>query len=162
MNPNFLPRSLLRVSKLSKQSTANQSAAAAVYKRLDQEAQDIKKAGTWKTEKVITTSQNVSVNVSGSKGPILNFCANNYLGLSSHPDVIQAAIDALKTHGAGVSSVRFICGTQDIHKDLEGKIAKFHQREDAILYPSCFDANAGLFEQICGPEVAIMLFVFIL
>jgi len=156
MNPNFLPRSLLRVSKLSKQSTANQSAAAAVYKRLDQEAQDIKKAGTWKTEKVITTSQNVSVNVSGSKGPILNFCANNYLGLSSHPDVIQAAIDALKTHGAGVSSVRFICGTQDIHKDLEGKIAKFHQREDAILYPSCFDANAGLFEQICGPEDAIL------
>jgi len=156
MNPNFLPRSLLRVSKLSKQSTANQSAAAAVYKRLDQEAQNIKKAGTWKTEKVITTSQNVSVNVSGSKGPILNFCANNYLGLSSHPDVIQAAIDALKTHGAGVSSVRFICGTQDIHKELEGKIAKFHQREDAILYPSCFDANAGLFEQICGPEDAIL------
>merc|ERR1719461_2175947 len=156
MNPNFLPRSLLRVSKLSKQSTANQSAAAAVYKRLDQEAQNIKKAGTWKTEKVITTSQNVSVNVSGSKGPILNFCANNYLGLSSHPDVIQAAIDALHTHGAGVSSVRFICGTQDIHKDLENKIAKFHGREDAILYPSCFDANAGLFEQICGPEDAIL------
>merc|ERR1711872_334835 len=133
-----------------------QSASAAVNKRLEQDLEAIKEAGTWKTEKVITTAQNVSVNVTTSKGPILNFCANNYLGLSSHPDVIQAAIDALKTHGAGVSSVRFICGTQDIHKELEGKIAKFHQREDAILYPSCFDANAGLFEQICGPEDAIL------
>merc|ERR1719461_431599 len=156
MNPNFLPRSLLRVSKLSKQSTANQSAAAAVYKRLDQEAQNIKKAGTWKTEKVITSTQNTSVSVLGSKGPILNFCANNYLGLSSHPEVVEAAIDALKSHGAGVSSVRFICGTQDIHKELEDKISKFHGREDSILYPSCFDANAGLFEQICGPEDAIL------
>merc|ERR1712142_893975 len=133
-----------------------QSASAAVNKRLEQDLEAIKEAGTWKTEKVITTAQNVSVNVEGSKGSILNFCANNYLGLSSHPDVIQAAIDALKTHGAGVSSVRFICGTQDIHKELEGKIAKFHQREDAILYPSCFDANAGLFEQICSPEDAIL------
>ena len=124
-------------------------------------------AGTWKTERVITSTQNTSVSVLGSKGPILNFCANNYLGLSSHPDVVQAAIDALKSHGAGVSSVRytvenevkhnfgfrFICGTQDIHKELEDKISQFHGREHSILYPSCFDANAGLFEQICGPEV---------
>ena len=110
-------------------------------------------AGTWKTERVITTVQDVSVKVTGTKGPILNFCANNYLGLSSHPQVVEAAIEALRSHGAGVSSVRFICGTQDIHKDLENKISKFHGREDTILYPSCFDANAGLFEQICGPEV---------
>ena len=110
-------------------------------------------AGTWKTERVITTVQDVSVKVTGTKGPILNFCANNYLGLSSHPQVVEAAIEALRSHGAGVSSVRFICGTQDIHKELENKISKFHGREDTILYPSCFDANAGLFEQICGPEV---------
>merc|ERR1711973_141400 len=90
------------------------------------------------------------------KGSILNFCSNNYLGLSSHPDVVEAAVEALRTHGAGVSSVRFICGTQDIHKQLEDKISKFHGREDTILYPSCFDANAGLFEQICGPEDAIL------
>merc|ERR1712123_225420 len=133
-----------------------QSAGAAVNRRIEQDLEGIKQAGTWKTEKVITTAQNVSVNVTTSQGPILNFCANNYLGLSSHPEVIQAAIEALKTHGAGLSSVRFICGTQDIHKDLEAKISKFHGREDSILYPSCFDANAGLFEQICGPEDAIL------
>ena len=95
----------------------------------------------------------MSVEVAGSRGPVLNFCANNYLGLSSHPEVVEAAVEALRSHGAGVSSVRFICGTQDIHKELEEKISEFHGREDSILYPSCFDANAGLFEQICGPEV---------
>jgi len=147
---------LVRVPCNLLQRRAASSAASAVYQRLEQELDNIKQAGTWKTEKEITTKQSVAVNVVGSKGPILNFCANNYLGLSSHPEVIQAAIDALHTHGAGVSSVRFICGTQDIHKDLENKIAKFHGREDAILYPSCFDANAGLFEQICGPEDAIL------
>ena len=134
-------------------------------------------AGTWKTERVITGEMNTSVSVAGTSGQILNFCANNYLGLSSHPEVVEAAIQALRTHGAGVSSVRsamkwplhlryqsyhidvlfrFICGTQDIHKELEEKISKFHGREDSILYPSCFDANAGLFEQICGPEDAIL------
>eukprot|EP00090_Calanus_glacialis_P009955 TRINITY_DN1833_c0_g1_i1.p1 TRINITY_DN1833_c0_g1~~TRINITY_DN1833_c0_g1_i1.p1 ORF type:complete len:426 (+),score=137.56 TRINITY_DN1833_c0_g1_i1:46-1323(+) len=147
---------LLKSSSSALQPRASQSAAAVVNKRIEQDLESIKQAGTWKTEKVITTAQNVSVNVTGSKGPILNFCANNYLGLSSHPEVIQAAIAALKTHGAGMSSVRFICGTQDIHKDLEDKISKFHGREDSILYPSCFDANAGLFEQICGPEDAIL------
>merc|ERR1719228_811772 len=136
--------------------TRHQSASAAVNKRIEEDLEAIKQAGTWKTERVITTAQSVSVNVTTSKAPILNFCANNYLGLSSHPDVIQAAVDALHTHGAGVSSVRFICGTQDIHKELEDKISKFHGREDTILYPSCFDANAGLFEQICGPEDAIL------
>jgi len=156
-------RSLVKTSFGFLKSSSNvleqrvsQSAAAAVNKRIEQDLEGIKQAGTWKTEKIITTPQNVSVNVVGSKGPILNFCANNYLGLSSHPEVVEAAIDALKTHGAGVSSVRFICGTQDIHKDLEDKISKFHGREDSILYPSCFDANAGLFEQICGPEDTIL------
>jgi len=147
---------LARASITRNNITRNQSASAAVNKRIEEDLEAIKQAGTWKTERVITTAQNVSVNVTTSKAPILNFCANNYLGLSSHPAVIQAAIDALKTHGAGVSSVRFICGTQDIHKDLEDKISKFHGREDTILYPSCFDANAGLFEQICGPEDAIL------
>ncbi|XP_072512141.1 2-amino-3-ketobutyrate coenzyme A ligase, mitochondrial isoform X2 [Notamacropus eugenii] len=87
---------------------------------------------------------------------ILNFCANNYLGLSSHPEVIQAGLKALEQFGAGLSSVRFICGTQAIHKALEEKIARFHQREDAILYPSCFDANAGLFEALLTPEDAVL------
>lgn len=137
---------------------ANQTSAAALVadKKYQADLDSIKQAGTWKTERVITSTQNTNVNVEGSKGSILNFCSNNYLGLSSHPDVVQAAIDALKSHGAGVSSVRFICGTQDIHKELEDKISKFHGREDTILYPSCFDANAGLFEQICSPEDAIL------
>ena len=115
-------------------------------------------AGTWKTERVITSRQSETVQVEGTLAPVLNFCSNNYLGLSSHPEVIEAAIQALKSHGSGVSSVRFICGTQDIHKQLEDKISKFHGREDSILYPSCFDANAGLFEQICGPEVENLQF----
>lgn len=112
----------------------------------------IKQAGTWKNERVITSKQGPEINVQGSKDKMLNFCANNYLGLSSHPEVINAAKDALDKYGAGLSSVRFICGTQDIHKELERKIALFHGREDAILYPSCFDANAGLFEAILEPE----------
>ena len=112
-------------------------------------------AGTWKDERVITSKQGAEINVEGSPNQLLNFCANNYLGLSSHPEVIQAAKDALDRYGAGLSSVRFICGTQDIHKDLERKIAEFHEREDAILYPSCFDANAGLFEAILEPKDAL-------
>merc|ERR1711892_88687 len=159
MASTTLSRSSLGFLKSSSsvcQLKAWQSAGAAVNRRIEQDLEGIKQAGTWKTEKVITTAQNVSVNLTTSQGPILNFCANNCLGLSSHPEVIQAAIEALKTHGAGVSSVRFICGTQDIHKDLEDKISKFHGREDSILYPSCFDANAGLFEQICGPEDVIL------
>ena len=115
----------------------------------------IREAGTWKDERVITSKQGAEINVEGSPNKILNFCANNYLGLSSHPEVIQAAKDALDRYGAGLSSVRFICGTQDIHKELERKIAEFHGRQDAILYPSCFDANAGLFEAILEPEDAL-------
>jgi len=131
------------------------AASSALVGRLEEELSSIRSGGTWKTEHVITSPQDVSIRVEGRTGGILNFCANNYLGLSSHPEVVEAAIAALRSHGSGVSSVRFICGTQDIHTDLEHKIAKFHGREDAILYASCFDANAGLFEQILGPEDAV-------
>ncbi|KAF3846878.1 hypothetical protein F7725_003956 [Dissostichus mawsoni] len=113
---------------------------------LESELEGIREAGTWKAERIITSKQGPQINVEGSRSTILNFCANNYLGLSSHPEVVQAGIDALNTHGAGLSSVRFICGTQDLHKNLEQKLAEFHEREDCILYASCFDANAGLFE----------------
>jgi len=120
------------------------------------ELQAIRDAGTWKHERVITTAMRAGINVQGSQGNILNFCANNYLGMSAHPDVIEATKAVVDSHGAGLSSVRFICGTQDIHKELEEKIAKFHGREDAILYISCFDANAGIFETLLGPEDAVI------
>ncbi|XP_035875496.1 2-amino-3-ketobutyrate coenzyme A ligase, mitochondrial isoform X2 [Phyllostomus discolor] len=123
------------------------SALAQLRGILEEELEGIRGAGTWKSERVITSRQGPRIHVDGVSGGILNFCANNYLGLSSHPEVIQAGLQALEEFGAGLSSVRFICGTQSIHKDLEAKIARFHQREDAILYPSCFDANAGLFEK---------------
>ncbi|XP_005099525.1 2-amino-3-ketobutyrate coenzyme A ligase, mitochondrial isoform X1 [Aplysia californica] len=129
---------------------------AETRKLLDKELQGIREAGTFKSERVITSSQGPSILVDGSQGDILNFCANNYLGLSNHPAVVEAGKKALDSHGAGLSSVRFICGTQDIHKDLEEKIAKFHGKEDAILYISCFDANAGIFEVLMSPEDAII------
>ncbi|KAF2366421.1 2-amino-3-ketobutyrate coenzyme A ligase [Trinorchestia longiramus] len=122
---------------------------------LTEQLEGIKAAGTWKTERVIQSKQAVNINVQGSSGQILNFCANNYLGLSSHPEVIAAGKAALDRYGAGMASVRFICGTQEIHKELEEKIAEFHGREDAILYPSCFDANAGLFEILLSPADAV-------
>ncbi|KAG9264341.1 2-amino-3-ketobutyrate coenzyme A ligase, mitochondrial [Astyanax mexicanus] len=123
---------------------------------LETELESIRVAGTWKGERVITSKQGAHISVDGSSGDILNFCANNYLGLSSHPEVIQAGIEALQKYGAGLSSVRFICGTQDLHKNLEQKLAQFHEREDCILYASCFDANAGLFEVLLGPEDAVL------
>ncbi|KAK1876961.1 2-amino-3-ketobutyrate coenzyme A ligase mitochondrial [Dissostichus eleginoides] len=123
---------------------------------LESELEGIRVAGTWKAERIITSKQGPQINVEGSRSTILNFCANNYLGLSSHPEVVQAGIDALNTHGAGLSSVRFICGTQDLHKNLEQKLAEFHEREDCILYASCFDANAGLFEVLLGPDDAVL------
>ncbi|XP_008328984.1 2-amino-3-ketobutyrate coenzyme A ligase, mitochondrial [Cynoglossus semilaevis] len=123
---------------------------------LETELESIRAAGTWKAERIITSQQGPQINVDGSRGAILNFCANNYLGLSSHPEVVQAGVEALRSHGAGLSSVRFICGTQDIHKTLEQKLAQFHEREDCILYASCFDANAGLFEVLMGPEDAVL------
>lgn len=123
---------------------------------LQQELQNIREAGLFKNERVITSPQGVEISVEGRKGTVLNFCANNYLGLSSHPTVIQAAHDALNSHGFGMSSVRFICGTQDIHKELERKLAEFHGTEDTILYAACFDANGGVFEPLFGENDAII------
>ncbi len=122
---------------------------------LDKELLSIKDAGLYKNERIITSPQGAEITVSGGK-KVLNFCANNYLGLSSHPKVIQAAKDALDSHGYGMSSVRFICGTQDIHKTLEQKIAEFHHTEDTILYAACFDANGGVFEPLFNENDAII------
>lgn len=122
---------------------------------LQQELQEIKDNGLYKTERIITSSQGAEITLNTGE-TVLNFCANNYLGLSSHPDVIQAAKDTMDTHGFGMSSVRFICGTQDIHKELEQKIADFYQTEDTILYAAAFDANGGVFEPLFGPEDAII------
>ena len=124
-------------------------------KQLQEELATIKQAGLYKKERIITNPQGASIRVSTGQ-EVLNFCANNYLGLSSHPDVIQAAKDALDTHGYGMSSVRFICGTQDIHKNLEKKISNFVGMEDTILYAAAFDANGGLFEPLFGKEDAII------
>lgn len=121
---------------------------------LQRELQAIEEAGLFKRERVITTAQDAVVKVNGKD--VIIFCANNYLGLSSHPRVIQAAHATLDQHGYGMSSVRFICGTQDIHKTLEEKIAAFHGTEDTILYAACFDANGGVFEPLFGEEDAII------
>jgi len=124
-------------------------------KQLQEELNSISEAGLYKKERIITKPQATEIEVStGEK--VLNFCANNYLGLSSHPEVVQAAKDALDTHGFGMSSVRFICGTQDIHKKLEEKLSSFLLTEDTILYAAAFDANGGLFEPIFGKEDAII------
>lgn len=126
-----------------------------IQKHLQQTLAEIKEQGLYKKERIITTPQGVEIGTTEAGG-VLNFCANNYLGLSSHPAVIQAAKDAIDTHGYGMSSVRFICGTQDIHKILEQKIAEFLGQEDCILYCAAFDANGGLFEPLLGPEDAII------
>jgi len=123
---------------------------------LRSELEGIRAAGTYKSERVITTPQRSSIGVSSSATPVLNFCANNYLGLSDDKRLEAAAKEALDSRGNGLSSVRFICGTQDIHKELEAEVARFHGKEDCILYPSCFDANAGLFEALLTPEDAIL------
>ncbi len=122
---------------------------------LQQEIQEIKDAGLYKKERVITTPQGPVIKTDQGL-EVLNFCANNYLGLSSHPKVIEAAHEAIRTHGFGMSSVRFICGTQDLHKTLERKTADFLGQEDAILYAAAFDANGGLFEPLLGAEDAII------
>jgi glycine C-acetyltransferase len=122
---------------------------------LAQELDSIRDAGLYKAERVIVTPQGPVIRVQGTP-EVLNFCANNYLGLSSHPNLISAAHQALDDHGYGMSSVRFICGTQDLHKELERRLAAFLQQEDAILYTSCFDANGGLFETLLGEEDAIL------
>src|SRR5438477_1500438 len=116
---------------------------------------EIRQAGLYKTERVITSPQDARIQVDGNK-PVLNLCANNYLGLAEHPAVVRAAREALEQWGYGLSSVRFICGTQSIHKELEGKISEFLGTEDTILYSSCFDANGGLFETLLGVEDAVI------
>ena len=122
---------------------------------LQNELQTIEENGIFKKERILTSAQDAEITIStGEK--VLNFCANNYLGLSSHPEVIQAAKDAMDTHGFGMSSVRFICGTQDIHKTLEKKIADFYGTEDTILYAAAFDANGGVFEPLLGENDAII------
>ena len=122
---------------------------------LEKELEEIKKAGLFKEERIITSPQGPVIRISTGE-EVLNFCANNYLGLSAHPEVIQAAKDTLDSHGFGMSSVRFICGTQDIHKKLEQRIAEFYGTEDTILYAAAFDANGGVFEPLLGPEDAII------
>lgn len=126
-----------------------------LQQHLQQELQSIEDNGLFKKERIITSAQGAEITLNTGE-TVLNFCANNYLGLSSHPEVIQAAKDTMDTHGFGMSSVRFICGTQDIHKELEQKIANFYQTEDTILYAAAFDANGGVFEPLFGAEDAII------
>lgn len=128
---------------------------SAIQQHLAKELESIKNDGLYKTERVITSPQGAEITLENGR-TVLNFCANNYLGLSSHPEVVQAAKDTLDSHGFGMSSVRFICGTQDIHKTLEKKIAEFYGTEDTILYAAAFDANGGVFEPLFGPEDAII------
>lgn len=127
----------------------------ALQDKLQNELEQLDKDGLYKRERIITTPQGAEIKTTTGK-EVLNFCSNNYLGLSSHPKVLEAAKQALDTHGFGMSSVRFICGTQDIHKELEQKIADFLGMEDTILYAAAFDANGGVFEPILGPEDAII------
>ncbi|HSR53597.1 MAG TPA: glycine C-acetyltransferase [Acidobacteriota bacterium] len=127
---------------------------AKVKDLLQGELDSIRESGLYKDERIITSAQGARVET--REGPAINFCANNYLGLANHPEVVEAAQDALETHGFGMSSVRFICGTQDLHKDLEEKISDFFSTEATILYPSCFDANGGLFEVLLGPEDCVI------
>ena len=122
---------------------------------LQKELEGIKNDGLYKKERIITSPQGAVITISTGQ-EVINFCANNYLGLSSHPEVVQAAKDALDSHGFGMSSVRFICGTQDIHKELEQKIADFYGTDDTLLYAACFDANGGVFEPLLGAEDAII------
>jgi glycine C-acetyltransferase len=126
-----------------------------LQQHLQKELDGIREAGLYKNERIITSPQNAEIQLtSGQK--VLNFCANNYLGLSDHPALIEAAKEALDSHGYGMSSVRFICGTQDLHKKLEQKIADFFGTEDTILYAAAFDANGGVFEPLFGEEDAII------
>ncbi|VXD17998.1 glycine C-acetyltransferase [Marinoscillum sp. 108] len=127
----------------------------ALKTKLESELAEIKAAGLYKEERIITTPQDAVIKLQNGQ-EVINFCANNYLGLSSHPKVIEAAKKTIDTHGFGMSSVRFICGTQDIHKELEEKISAFLGTEDTILYAAAFDANGGVFEPLLGPEDAII------
>ncbi|MBQ4799641.1 glycine C-acetyltransferase [Pseudoalteromonas sp. MMG006] len=128
--------------------------ASAFFSQLQQQIEDVKTEGLYKNERIIKSQQQAEIEV--ASGKVINFCANNYLGLANSPELIKAAQNGLDDHGFGVASVRFICGTQDIHKTLEQKISAFLETEDTILYSSCFDANTGLFETILGAEDAII------
>ena len=123
--------------------------------RLSRELDSIREDGLFKTERVIVTAQSTAIRTSDGR-EVLNFCANNYLGLADNAEVIEAAKSALDTHGFGMASVRFICGTQDLHKQLEDRISEFFGTEDTILYTSCFDANGGLFETILGEQDTVI------
>src|SRR2546422_3894712 len=127
----------------------------AFHSHISSQLEEIRSAGTYKRERVIVTPQGTSIRVSDGK-PVLNFCANNYLGLAQHPAVVAGARDALDKWGYGMASVRFICGTQGVHKQLEAKLSEFLGTEDTILYGSCFDANGGLFETLLGEQDAII------
>ncbi|MDO6706280.1 glycine C-acetyltransferase [Photobacterium sp. 1_MG-2023] len=129
--------------------------SAAFYQQIADQIQEVKAEGLYKSERVITSAQKADIQIT-SGDQVLNFCANNYLGLANHPALIEAAKQGMDEHGFGMASVRFICGTQDAHKELENKLSAFLGTEDTILYSSCFDANAGLFETILGPEDAII------
>ena len=131
-----------------------QMRASAFFSQLQQQIEDVKTEGLYKSERIIKSQQQAQIEV--ASGKVINFCANNYLGLANSPELIEAAQNGLNNHGFGVASVRFICGTQDIHKTLEKKISEFLETEDTILYSSCFDANTGLFETILGAEDAII------
>lgn len=126
-----------------------------IKQHLQKELKEIKDAGLYKSERIITTSQDAVIKINTGE-EVINFCANNYLGLSNNPEVIQAAKDTMDSHGFGMSSVRFICGTQDIHKKLESKISEFYKTEDTILYAAAFDANGGVFEPLFSDEDAII------
>src|SRR5215510_5976539 len=128
---------------------------ASMKQHVARQLEEIRAAGTYKQERVITSPQDARIRVGGGQ-PVLNLCANNYLGLAHHPAVVQAARDALDQWGYGLSSVRFICGTQNVHKQLEAKLSEFLGTEDTLLYSSCFDANGGLFETVLGPEDAVI------
>ena len=124
-------------------------------KQITDTLEEIKSQGLYKTERIITSPQDAKIEITGGRR-VLNMCANNYLGLADHPALLAAAKEALDTHGFGMASVRFICGTQDIHKELEGALTKFLGTEDTILYPSCFDANGGLFETLLSDKDAVI------
>ncbi|MEU6488531.1 glycine C-acetyltransferase [Streptomyces sp. NPDC046887] len=132
---------------------------ASVRDELRATLDEIREAGLFKPERVITTPQSAAISVAAKDadgGEVLNFCANNYLGLADHPEVVAAAKEALDRYGYGMASVRFICGTQDVHKELEARLSAFLGQEDTILYSSCFDANGGVFETLLGPEDAVI------
>lgn len=142
-------------------STVSRPCQAIIKETLEKQMREMKESGIFKGEKIISSMQHSHIKSTkdsdqSNSYPVINMCANNYLGWCNHPDIIQASIDAVKSRGAGLSSVRFICGTQDIHKQLEKLISKFHSTQDAILYPSCFDANAGIFEALFSDQDAII------